>query len=132
MAKKRRFAVGRSDVLYKWKMYRLYQGTAPESIITEVVNGMSNRWASRFGLFNAYWDLYVRNGHTANITPADRAKVRALLNYVLGVYLRNGTISGFEPDILSLGKNRLGLSDETIDDVVRFVTGLVIQAKKQA
>jgi hypothetical protein len=132
MAKKRRFAVGRSDVLYKWKMYRLYAGTAPESIVSEVVNGMSNRWASRFGLFNAYWDLFVRNGHVAGFTPADRAKLRALLNYVLGVYLRYGTISGFEDDIMSLGTNRLGLTEQTVNKVVNFVTGLMIKVKERA
>jgi hypothetical protein len=132
MVKKRRFAVGRSDVLYRWKMFRLYQGTAPESIVNEVVSGMANRWTNKFGLFNAYWDLFVRNGHAAGFKPADRAKLKALLNYVLGVYLRYGTISGFEPDIVSLGENRLGLSRQTIDTVVRFVTGLVIQVKQQA
>jgi hypothetical protein len=132
MAKKRRFAIGRSDVLYRWKMFRLYQGTAPEHIVTEVVNGMAGRWTNKFGLFNAYWDLFVRNGGVSDLTPADRAKVKALLNYVLGVYLRYGTISGFEPDIRSLGKNRLGLSDKTIEDVVRFVTGLVIKVTSQA
>jgi len=132
MAKKRRFTVGRSDVLYKWKMFRLYQGTAPESIVNEVVSGMTNRWTNKFGLFNAYWDLFVRNGHVAGFTPADRAKLRALLNYVLGIYLRYGTITGFEDDILSLGTNRLGLSQTTVNKVVNFVTGLVIKAKEQA
>jgi hypothetical protein len=132
MAKKRRFEIGRSDVVYRLKMARLYHGVAPEKYVEPFVENMASRWESKFGLFNAYWDLFVRNGHVAGFKPADRAKLRALLNYVLGVYLRNGTISGYEADIMSLGTNRLGLTPETVNKVVNFVTGLIIQTKEQA
>jgi len=132
MAKKRTFAVGTSDVLYKWKMIRLYQGTAPEDVVREVINGMSNRWASKFGLFNAYWSLFKAQGHLANLSPADHAKVKALLNYVLATFMKYGTLDGHEDDILSLGRKKLGLSEDTINKVTTFVSGLVIKATQRA
>jgi hypothetical protein len=132
MAKKRTFAIGRSDVIYRWKMHRLYQGTAPEEIVKEVVSGMTYRWASRFGLFNAYWELFKRQGFLANFAPADHAKVKALLNYVIAVFGKYGTLEGLTSDIHFLGEKKLGLSPDTVDTVINFVSGLIAKVQQRA
>jgi len=132
MAKRRTFTVGRSDVLYRWKMYRLYQGTAPDEIIKEVVNGMTYRWTSRFGLYNAYWEMFKDQGHLANLAPADHAKVKALLNYVIAVFRKYGTLEGLTEDIHFLGQRKLGLSAETVDKVINFVSGLIAKVQQRA
>jgi hypothetical protein len=132
MAKRRTFQIGRSDILYKWKMLRLYQGTAPEDIVREVVNGMANRWTSRFGLYNAYWELFKEQGNLANLAPADHAKVKALLNYVIALFRKYGTLEGLDAQIRFVGTKKLGLSDATVDEVITFVSGLVAKATQRA
>jgi len=132
MAKKRAFTIGRSDILYKWKMYRLYQGTAPDDIVREVVNGMSNRWTSKFGLYNAYWELFKEQGKLADLAPADHAKVKALLNYVIAMFRKYGTLEGLDTQIRFVGTKKLGLSDTTVDEVINFVSGLVAKVTQRA
>jgi hypothetical protein len=132
MAKRRTFQIGRSDVLYKWKMTRLYQGTAPEDIVKEVVNGMAYRWTSRFGLYNAYWEMYKDQGHLANLAPADHAKVRALLNYVIAMFRKYGTLEGLSDTIHFVGEKKLGLSSTTVDEVINFVSGLIAKVQERA
>ena len=132
MAKKRTFQIGRSDIIYKWKMLRLYQGTAPEEIVKEVVNGMTNRWTSKFGLYNAYWELYKEQGNLANLAPADHAKVKALLNYVIAMFRKYGTLEGLTDQIHFVGEQKLGLSRATVDNVITFVSGLVAKVQQRA
>ena len=132
MAKRRVFTVGRSDVMYRWKMYRLYQGTAPEDVVKEVVNGMTYRWTSKFGLYNAYWEMFKDQGHLANLAPADHAKVKALLNYVIAMFRKYGTLEGLTGDIHFLGEQKLGLSGDTVDTVINFVSGLIAKVQQRA
>ena len=54
------------------------------------------------------------------------------MNYVIAMFGKYGTLEGLTRNIHFIGETKLGLSGETVDNVINFVSGLIAKVQQKA
>lgn len=118
MARKKTYRPS-TPLRYQYKMYRLFGGTAPETLVAQITQAMVSTWNANYGKYKALYEQLKNQPWFVAQPPGLRGLIRALAFYV-SRELEKGVS---ESVIRERAASVFGLPADVVENVINLVRG---------